>query len=48
MICTFYSFKGGSGCSMALSNVAELLYRRGLNVLIVDFDLEAPGLEYFF
>jgi CHAT domain-containing protein len=48
MICTFYSFKGGVGRSMALANIAELLYRRGLNVLMVDFDLEAPGLERFF
>jgi Cdc6-like AAA superfamily ATPase len=48
MIFTFYSFKGGVGRSMALANVAELLYRRGLRVLMVDFDLEAPGLERFF
>src|SRR6516162_7516215 len=48
MIYTFYSFKGGVGRSMALANVAELMYRRGLRVLIVDFDLEAPGLERFF
>lgn len=48
MIYTFYSFKGGVGRSMALANVAEVLYRRGLKVLIVDFDLEAPGLERYF
>jgi MinD-like ATPase involved in chromosome partitioning or flagellar assembly/predicted ATPase len=48
MILTFYSYKGGVGRSMALANVAELLYRRGLDVLMVDFDLEAPGLERFF
>ncbi|MCP4699578.1 MAG: hypothetical protein GY862_22425, partial [Gammaproteobacteria bacterium] len=48
MICTFYSFKGGVGRSMALANIAELLYRRGLKVLMVDFDLEAPGLESYF
>ncbi|MDB9309035.1 AAA family ATPase [Aphanizomenon sp. CS-733/32] len=48
MIFTFYSFKGGVGRTMALANVAELLYQRGLKVLIVDFDLEAPGLERFF
>ena len=48
MIYTFYSYKGGVGRSMALANVAELMRRRGLNVLIVDFDLEAPGLERFF
>lgn len=48
MICTFYSFKGGVGRSMALANVAEFLCRRGLKVLMVDFDLEAPGLERYF
>ncbi len=48
MLCTFYSFKGGVGRSMALANVAELLCRYGLKVLIIDFDLEAPGLERFF
>lgn len=48
MIFTFYSYKGGVGRTMALANVAELLYRRGLKVLMVDFDLEAPGLEQFF
>lgn len=48
MICTFYSFKGGVGRSMALANLAYLLYKRGLKVLVIDFDLEAPGLERFF
>ena len=48
MICTFYSYKGGVGRSMALANVADLLARRGVRVLMIDFDLEAPGLEQFF
>jgi WD40 repeat protein/cellulose biosynthesis protein BcsQ len=48
MIYTFYSYKGGAGRSMALANVAELLYEYGLKVLMIDFDLEAPGLERFF
>jgi tetratricopeptide (TPR) repeat protein/cellulose biosynthesis protein BcsQ len=48
LIVTFYSYKGGVGRSMALANVADLLSRSGLRVLIVDFDLEAPGLEHFF
>lgn len=48
MIVTFYSYKGGVGRSMALANVADLLARSGLRVLMVDFDLEAPGLEHFF
>ena len=48
MIITFYSFKGGVGRSMAVANIGELFYARGLKVLMVDFDLEAPGLERYF
>ena len=48
MIYTFYSYKGGVGRTMALANVAELLYRAGKRVLMIDWDLEAPGLEHFF
>jgi tetratricopeptide (TPR) repeat protein/MinD-like ATPase involved in chromosome partitioning or flagellar assembly len=48
MIFTFYSFKGGVGRSMTLANLAEMLHKRGLNVLMIDFDLEAPGLERYF
>lgn len=48
MIVTFYSFKGGVGRSMALANIGAWLYRRGRRVLLVDWDLEAPGLESFF
>ncbi|NOT55905.1 MAG: tetratricopeptide repeat protein [Deltaproteobacteria bacterium] len=48
MIYTFYSYKGGVGRSMALANVAEWLYLQGLRVVIIDWDLEAPGLESFF
>ena len=46
-VVTFYSFKGGVGRSMALVNVASDLVKRGKKVLIVDFDLEAPGLDTF-
>ena len=48
MIYTFYSYKGGVGRSMAMANVGELFYQAGLNVLLVDWDLEAPGLGRFF
>ena len=48
MIYTFYSYKGGVGRSMALANIAELYYQSGYKVLMVDWDLEAPGLERFF
>src|SRR5215831_12610747 len=47
-IVTFYSYKGGVGRSMALANIAVLLARRGLRVLVVDWDFEAPGLERYF
>jgi MinD-like ATPase involved in chromosome partitioning or flagellar assembly len=46
-IITFYSFKGGVGRTMALVNVAAQLAKMGRKVLLVDFDLEAPGLETF-
>src|SRR5918911_1633270 len=47
-IVTFYSFKGGVGRTMALANIAVLLARRGMRVLAVDWDLEAPGLDRYF
>jgi MinD-like ATPase involved in chromosome partitioning or flagellar assembly len=47
MIYTFYSYKGGVGRSMALANVAKWYYLRGLRVVMIDWDLEAPGLENF-
>jgi tetratricopeptide (TPR) repeat protein len=46
-IVTFYSYKGGVGRTMALVNVAAVLAQRGRKVLIVDFDLEAPGLSTY-
>ncbi|MEO8656901.1 MAG: AAA family ATPase [Bryobacteraceae bacterium] len=47
-IYTFYSYKGGVGRSMALANVAAILAKWGRSVLVVDWDLEAPGIERFF
>lgn len=46
-VATFYSFKGGVGRSMALVNAAVELAQRERKVLVVDFDLEAPGLDTF-
>jgi MinD-like ATPase involved in chromosome partitioning or flagellar assembly len=48
IIYTFYSFKGGVGRTMALANVSALLAQWGHSVLVVDWDLEAPGLERFY
>lgn len=46
-VVTCYSYKGGVGRTMALVNVALELSNRGRRVLIVDFDLEAPGIETY-
>ena len=46
-VTTFYSFKGGVGRTMALVNAAVTLALRGRRVLVVDFDVEAPGLDTF-
>jgi tetratricopeptide (TPR) repeat protein len=45
---TFYSYKGGVGRSMSLVNVACLIAKQGKKVLLIDWDLEAPGLHSFF
>ena len=45
---TFYSYKGGVGRSLILANVAKRLTEMGKNVCMLDFDLEAPGLEFKF
>jgi len=47
-IVTFYSYKGGTGRSMALANVAWALATNGHKVLVIDWDLEAPGLHRYF
>ena len=47
-VVTFYSYKGGTGRTMALANVAWILAANGRRVLVVDWDLESPGLHRFF
>ncbi|WP_155053656.1 ParA family protein [Streptomyces blattellae] len=46
-IVTFYSYKGGAGRTMALVNVGWILASAGRRVLVVDWDLEAPGAHNF-
>jgi cellulose biosynthesis protein BcsQ len=41
----FYGLKGGVGRSTALSMLAYSLARKGKRVLLLDFDLESPGLS---
>ena len=47
-VITFYSYKGGTGRTMTLANVAWILASNGKRVLAVDWDLEAPGLHRYF
>src|ERR1700686_1710099 len=51
-IITFYSYKRGTGRSMAVANISCLLGRRvartSNRVLAMDWDLEAPGLHRYF
>jgi CO dehydrogenase nickel-insertion accessory protein CooC1 len=46
-IVTFYSYKGGTGRSMALANVAWIIASAGKRVLVIDWDFEAPGLHRY-
>lgn len=45
---SFYSFKGGVGRTTTMLMAAIGLARRGKKVVILDFDLEAPGVSSFF
>ncbi|MBY0241625.1 MAG: tetratricopeptide repeat protein [Burkholderiaceae bacterium] len=50
-VTTFYAYRGGAGCSMALAHIAVLLADRGPDgtpVLMLDWDLPAPGLHHYF
>jgi Cdc6-like AAA superfamily ATPase len=44
-IITFYSFKGGVGRTTSMVMTALQLTRQGKKVVLIDFDLEAPGLS---
>ncbi len=49
MIVSFYSYKGGVGRSQLVANLAAYLYyRKQRKILLIDWDIEAPGLDYFF
>jgi tetratricopeptide (TPR) repeat protein len=48
-IVSFYSFKGGVGRTQLLANLASYLcYFENKKVLIIDWDLEAPGAHFYF
>lgn len=49
MIVTFYSYKGGTGRTQLLSNLAAYFcFYQDKKVLMIDWDLEAPGLHFYF
>ena len=43
---SFYSYKGGTGRSLLLLNYAKYLAFCGHSTFIIDFDIEAPGLDH--
>lgn len=47
-VITFYSYKGGVGRSMAMANIGVLMAGWGYKILLIDWDLEAPGMENYF
>jgi cellulose biosynthesis protein BcsQ/predicted hydrocarbon binding protein len=44
----FYSYKGGTGRTLALANIAVCLARMKKNVALLDLDFDAPGLQFKF
>lgn len=47
-VVTFYSFKGGMGRTTALAGIALNLIEQNKNVMMIDMDIEAPGLSTLF
>lgn len=48
-IITFYSYKGGVGRTQLLANLAAFFcFYRNKKILVLDWDLEAPGLHFYF
>lgn len=47
-VITFYSYKGGVGRTFAMANIGVILAQWGFRVLVVDWDIEAPGLSHYF
>jgi len=43
---SFYSYKGGVGCTLALQYLSNFMKTDGENICIIDFNLEAPGASF--
>ena len=44
----FHSYKGGTGKTTLITNLAALYAENGMNVCLLDFDLYAPSLSMYF
>jgi MinD-like ATPase involved in chromosome partitioning or flagellar assembly len=44
----FHSYKGGTGKTTLISNIAALYAKNGFNVALLDFDLYAPSLSTYY
>lgn len=47
-IVSIHSFRGGTGKSNTVANLAALLARRGLRVGVIDSDIQSPGIHVLF
>jgi chromosome partitioning protein len=47
-VIAFHSYKGGTGKTTCITNLAALYARQGKKVLLMDFDLYAPSLTTYF
>jgi MinD-like ATPase involved in chromosome partitioning or flagellar assembly len=47
-IISIHSFRGGTGKSNTVANIAALLAARGLRVGVVDTDIQSPGIHVLF
>src|ERR1043166_2513614 len=47
-IVMFWSYKGGSGRTVAAANAAAALAKLGKKTAIIDLDFEAPGLHHLY
>jgi chromosome partitioning protein len=44
----FHSYKGGTGKTTLIANLAALYAKKGINIALFDFDIYAPSLVSYF